>query len=60
MQDVCPPGCFEVIGELPERLLDHGRLADKLERDQRKLYALVEYARHPGDRKQFIHDYFAP
>ncbi len=58
VQDSHPPGCFKVIANLPDCMLDDGRLATKLERDQRKLYAVVEYANHPGDRKQFIHNYF--
>ncbi len=53
-----PPGCFQVMGTLPESLADDTRLAEKLARDQRKLYALVQYVHHAGDRKQFIHEYF--
>ena len=41
-----------------EELLDRVSLADKLRRDQQKLYALVQLARLEGDRKQFIHEYF--
>jgi len=58
VHDHQPPGCFEVTGTLPSRLQDTRRLAEKLERDQRKLYALVEYANFEGDRKAFIHNYF--
>ncbi len=47
-----------VLGELAPELVDQQRLDEKLERDQRKLYTLVEYAKHEGDRKAFIHDYF--
>jgi ATP-dependent DNA helicase RecQ len=47
-----------LLGDLPPALVDQGRLNEKLERDQRKLYTLVQYARHEGDRKAFIHDYF--
>ena len=53
-----PPDCFDVIDKLPPSLADHEYLASKRLRDQRKLYALVEYANHEGDRKTFIHDYF--
>jgi ATP-dependent DNA helicase RecQ len=53
-----PPGCFDVTGPLPDALQDNKKLAEKLTRDQRKLYALVEYVKYPGDRKRFIHEYF--
>ena len=58
VDDSRPPGCFEVIGDLPEELVNDSRLAEKLERDRRKLYALVEYANCKADRKGFIHEYF--
>ena len=58
VRDNQPPGCFEVIADLPARLTDAAQLAEKLQRDQRKLYALVEYVNYEGDRKAFIHDYF--
>ncbi len=47
-----------VIAELPEELTDQKELDRKLKREQRRLYALVQYARHPGCRKAFIHEYF--
>ncbi|MEM7312585.1 MAG: RecQ family ATP-dependent DNA helicase [Planctomycetota bacterium] len=56
--DCHPPDCFEVTAPLPDVLSDDDRLAEKLERDQRKLYALVQYVNEEGDRKRFIHDYF--
>jgi len=31
---------------------------DKLMRDQKKLYALVQYVQAEGSRVDFIHDYF--
>ena len=49
---------LEVTGPLPEVLTDSEHLQDKLRRDQQKLYSLVQYVRHEGDRKQFLHDYF--
>jgi ATP-dependent DNA helicase RecQ len=58
VRDNQPPGCFEVTADLPARLTDAAYLAEKLQRDQRKLYALVEYVNYEGDRKAFIHDYF--
>ena len=49
---------FTVIGELPENLKDATSLAAKLKRDQTKLLAMLQYVKHEGDRKQFIHEYF--
>lgn len=48
----------EILTDLPEALADQDRLDDKLLRDQKKLYALVQYVKQSGDRKEFIHDYF--
>ncbi|MCA9050877.1 MAG: ATP-dependent DNA helicase RecQ, partial [Planctomycetaceae bacterium] len=47
-----------VRADLPEPLRDPDRLAAKLLRDQKKLYALVQYAQLEGSRKAFIHNYF--
>ena len=58
VRDNQPPGCFEVIDKLPDHLRDAEFLAEKLQRDQRKLYALVEYVNCQEDRKAFIHEYF--
>ena len=52
------PWRVEVIDRMPEALIDEERLAEKLQRDQRKLYTLVEYVRCEDDRKAFIHAYF--
>ncbi len=52
------PMHLEVIGELPSRLLDPTSFNEKLKRDQRKLLTMLQYAKHEGDRKQFIHEYF--
>ena len=49
---------IEVVAELPASLVDKQRLDDKLRRDQQKLYSLVQYVKHEGDRKAFIHEYF--
>ena len=49
---------FTVLGELRPVLVDPARLEEKLDRDRRKLLALVQYAKHEGDRMAFIHDYF--
>ncbi len=53
-----PPGCYEVTGPLPAALQDEQRLAEKLERDQRKLLAVVEYVNFDNDRKDFLARYF--
>ena len=47
-----------VVSDLPAHLSDSTKLDAKRERDQRKLLAMMQYAKHDGDRKQFIHDYF--
>ena len=47
-----------VVDGLPERLQDEEYLGEKLKRDQKKLYALVEYVNFEGDRMAFVHDYF--
>jgi ATP-dependent DNA helicase RecQ len=48
----------EVSGPLPSTLADQEARASKLLRDQKKLYALVEYAKSE-DPRAFIHDYFS-
>ena len=53
-----PPACYEILGELPENLKDEERLTAKRLSEQKKLYSLVQYVQHQGDRKQFIHEYF--
>ena len=52
------PLAIETISELPERFTDPAQSNAKLQRDQRKLLAMVQYAKHEGDRKQFINEYF--
>ena len=49
---------IETITSLPERFSDAEYSAKKLRRDQHKLLAMVQYANHDGDRKQFINQYF--
>ena len=58
VKDSTPPGCYEVLSDLPSALTDSERLDEKRCRDQQKLYALVQYINETGDRKAFIHDYF--
>ena len=47
-----------VVSDLPDHLSDPAKLNAKRERDQRKLLAMLQYAKHDGDRKAFIHQYF--
>ncbi len=55
-----PPDCFQVLSPLPDALTDQNRVAEKLRRDQTRLYALVEYANTPADERQtFLRNYFA-
>ena len=48
----------EVLGGLPPALTDQERLSVKLRGGQEKLMSLVQYVRHEGDRKAFLHEYF--
>jgi len=52
------PLTVRVISQLPDRLRDPERLSEKLRRDQQKLFTMLQYAKHEGNRKAFIHDYF--
>jgi len=47
-----------IRAELPESLANPGMRSAKLLRDQRKLYAMVEYVQSNGYHRQFIEDYF--
>ncbi len=49
---------IERVHPLPASLSDPRRRAEKILRDQKKLYALIEYINQRGDRKAFIHEYF--
>jgi ATP-dependent DNA helicase RecQ len=49
---------FEILTELPPKLTDQNQLAAKLQRDRQKLYTMVQYVKHAGDRNAFIHGYF--
>lgn len=46
------------IGNLPDHLCDSERLNAKLQRDQRKLLSLVQFAKWEGDRREFLNNYF--
>jgi len=48
---------LQVSAPLPAALLDEDARSAKLLRDQKKLYALVQYVQS-DDRRQFIRDYF--
>ncbi len=52
------PMNLELLDEYPREKLDDGFLVDKLKRDQEKLLRIVEYAKHPGDRQDFLNGYF--
>jgi len=52
------PDCFDVITSVDERFESDELLGEKKLRDQQRLHSLVQLARHTGDRKQFLHDYF--
>ncbi|KAA3619429.1 MAG: ATP-dependent DNA helicase RecQ [Calditrichaeota bacterium] len=47
-----------VEAALPDHLCDQKYLDAKLQREQHKLYALVQYAKTEDNRKAFIHEYF--
>lgn len=49
---------IKVVDELPAEVVDSERLSAKLQNDQQKLMALVNYIKHDGDRKKFINEYF--
>ncbi|HUG19055.1 MAG TPA: helicase-related protein, partial [Planctomycetaceae bacterium] len=52
------PFAIEDVHDLPPQLGDEDRTAAKKLRDQKKLYAIVQYTKEEGDRKAFIHRYF--
>ncbi len=47
-----------VNGVLPPALTDQAGLEEKLKREQKKLYTMVQYAKTGSCRKTFIHEYF--
>jgi len=53
-----PPACYEVLGDLPESFLDDDFLLEKKQRDQQRLYGMVQFANETGDRKEFLNRYF--
>ncbi|MGA0038406.1 MAG: RecQ family ATP-dependent DNA helicase [Pirellulales bacterium] len=57
-QHELPRGHYTLTSEVPAVLRDADRLLEKLEADQLRLYDMVEYAKHEGDRKAFLNRYF--
>jgi ATP-dependent DNA helicase RecQ len=54
-----PPDCFEVLGPLPESLIDPERIEAKRRGDHQRLQALVEFAQTPAaERQAFLRAYF--
>ena len=58
IEDETDLSSVQIRGPLPEALRDDERLQAKLKRDQKKLYALVQYVQTSGNRVDFIHQYF--
>lgn len=54
-----PPECFQLIGELSPEFFGDNVLQEKTRRDQKRLYAMVEFSRSPIEQRQsFLNDYF--
>lgn len=53
-----PPNCFEIQKSLPDDFLDDEFLSEKKQRDQQRLYGMVQFANESGDRKEFLNRYF--
>ena len=58
IEDEIDLSAVSITGPLPEPLRDEQIREAKLMRDQKKLYALVQYVQAEGSRVDFIHDYF--
>ncbi|KLU03828.1 ATP-dependent DNA helicase RecQ [Rhodopirellula islandica] len=53
------PECFQLIGPLPEQFRNNSWLSEKRQRDQKRLYAMVQFAATPSDERQaFLNRYF--
>ncbi|MFG0268290.1 MAG: RecQ family ATP-dependent DNA helicase [Rhodopirellula sp. JB055] len=53
------PDCFQVIGSLPEEFRDNQWLSGKRQRDQKRLYAMVQFAAAASEERQtFLNRYF--
>lgn len=49
---------LERLSDFPDEKLDADFIDSKLKRDQQKLLAIVQYAKHDGNRKAFLNAYF--
>ena len=49
---------LERLSGFPTNKIDAPFIDNKLKRDQEKLLAIVQYAKHEGDRKAFLNSYF--
>lgn len=49
---------ISVVGEVPGELICNETRQQKLLRDQKKLLAMVQYAKLEGDRREFLNQYF--
>lgn len=49
---------LERLTDFPIEKIESGAIDSKLKRDQEKLLAIVQYAKHEGDRKEFFNRYF--
>ena len=49
---------LERLSDFPEEKFNSEFIDTKLKRDQEKLLAIVQYAKHEGDRKEFLNAYF--
>ena len=58
IEDEIDLSAVSISGPLPEPLRDEEIREAKLMRDQKKLYALVQYVQAEGSRVDFIHNYF--
>jgi ATP-dependent DNA helicase RecQ len=53
------PDCFQLMGSLPEQFRDNQWLSEKRQRDQKRLYAMVQFAATaPEERQTFLNRYF--
>jgi len=49
---------LERLSDFPADKFESDFIDNKLKRDQEKLLAIVQYAKHEGDRKVFLNAYF--
>ena len=51
-------GTLKLVDGLKEDLVTEEKIQEKMERDRQRLISMVEYARTPGCRRDYIHRYF--